>query len=53
MDEEMGELELGELDVIGMEDACRRNTFNSISQNPIQLLKEALHIARTTNKLGV
>jgi hypothetical protein len=53
MDVEMSDLDLGDLDLHGMEDAFQRHTLNSISTKKIQLLKEALHKSRDRDKLGI
>ena len=42
MHEEMVEIEIGGLDLLGMEDACTRKSFYSITPTQIQILKEAL-----------
>ena len=52
MDEEMFELELGDLDLLGLEDACARQDFHSISPKQIQLLTAALTKVKQS-KLGI
>jgi hypothetical protein len=42
MDEDMSDLALGDMDLLGLEDACRHNAFHAISPKHIQLLKDAL-----------
>ena len=42
IDEDMGELDLREIDLIGIEDACSYKSYRCISSKQIQLLKEAL-----------
>ena len=53
MDEEMGDTELGDLDLVGLEDACMNNTFQYISPKQIQMLMDILHNAKANNKLGI
>ena len=42
MDEDMGDLDLGELDLLGLEDACNKRAFHMIAPKQIQVLKEVL-----------
>ena len=53
MDDEMSEIELGELGLLGLEDTCTKKYFSSILSRQIQLLKETLTKAKDQNKLGV
>ena len=53
MDEEMVEIEIGGLDLLGMEDACTQKAFISIPPTHIQLLKEYLSKAKGQNKLDI
>ena len=53
MDKEMVEIEIGGLDLLGMEDACTWKEFNSIPPTQIQLLKEALAKEKSQNNIGV
>ena len=53
MDEEMVEIEIGGLDLLGMEAACTWKEFSSIPPTQIQLLKDALAKEKAQNKLGV
>jgi hypothetical protein len=43
MDEDMGDLDLGELDLLGLEDACKKHAFHMIAPKQIHLLKEVLN----------
>jgi len=31
MDEDMGDMDLGELDLLGIEDACKKHAFHTIA----------------------
>ena len=53
MDEEMGDIYLGGLDITRLEDTCRNNTFQNISPSQIELLADILHSIKANNKLGV
>lgn len=53
MDEEMGNLKFGELNLLGMEDACKRNAFHAISPKQIYIIKECLYKEGDFNKQGV
>jgi hypothetical protein len=53
MSEEGEDLDLGELDLLGLEEACRKKDHQSIPTNQVHLLKEALMKARADQKLGV
>ena len=35
MDEDMGDIELGDLDLLGLEDACKNKTLHAISPKQI------------------
>lgn len=43
MDEEIFELELGDLDISGIEEACAQKSFHSITPKQIQLLIASLY----------
>jgi hypothetical protein len=43
MDKDMGDLYMGELDLLGLEDACKKHAFHTITPKKIHLLKEVLH----------
>ena len=53
MDEEMGDIDLGNLDLVGLEDAYKNNTFQDIAPKQIQMLTNILHTAKSNNKLGI
>ena len=53
MEEEMGNIDLGWLDITSLEDACKNNTFQNITPNQIELLTNILHSIKANNKLGV
>ena len=53
MDDEMLEIEQGELDLLGLEYSCIKKISSSIPALQIQLLKETLTKAKDQNKLGV
>ena len=53
MDEEMGDIELGDLDLVGLEDACKNNTFQDIAPKQIQMLTDILHNAKANKKLSI
>ena len=53
MDEEMGDIELGDLDLAGLEDACENNTFQDISPKQIKMVTEIIHTAKSNKKLGI
>ena len=52
MDEEMEEIEIGGMDLLGLEDACTIKAFISILPTQIQILKESLAKEKSQNKLG-
>ena len=47
MDEEMSEIELGDLDLLGLEDTCTKKDSRYIPSYEIQLLKESLANIKT------
>ena len=53
MDEEMGDIELGELDLAGLENACENNNLQNIAPKQIQMLTNILHTAKANKKLGI
>ena len=53
MDEEMGDIDLGDLDLLGLEDAYKNNSFKDISPTHIQNITDILHTAKANNKLGI
>ena len=53
MDEEMGDNDLGGLDIVRLEDTCKNKTFQNIAPNQIELLTNILHSIKANNKLGV
>ena len=53
MDEEMSQIEMGELNLLGLDYSYTKKYFSSIPSYQIQLLKEALRKAKVQNKLGV
>jgi len=53
MDEDMGDLDLGELDLLGLEDACKKHAFHTISPKKINLLKEVLNKAKLHTRFGI
>jgi acetate kinase len=53
MDEDMGDLDLGELDLLGLEDACKKHAFHTIAPKQIHLLKEVLNKAKCVARLGI
>ena len=53
MDEDMWDIDLGDLYLLGLEDACKNNTLHAISPKKIQLLTDILNTARTRAKLGI
>ena len=53
MDEEMGDIELGELDLAGLENACENHNLQNIAPKQIQMLTDILYTAKANNKLGI
>ena len=53
MDEEMGDIELGELDLAGLENACENHNLQNIAPKQIQMLTNILHTTKANNKLGI
>ena len=53
MDDDMSDVEIGELDLQAVEEACKKKAFNSISPKQIQLLTNALHKANANCELGI
>ena len=53
MDEEMGYIEIGDMDMVGLENACENNNPQNIAPKQIKLLKDILHTAKANNKLGI
>ena len=53
MEEDLEGLDLGELNILGLEDACRRKDFDKINPHQIDKLEMALSKAQQQKKLGV
>ena len=53
MDEEMGDIEIGELDLASLEKACKNNDPQNIAPKQIEMLTNILHKAKASNKLGI
>ena len=53
MNEDMGDIDLGDLDLLRLEDACKNNTLHAIAPKQIQLLTNILNSSRTRAKLGI
>ena len=53
MEEDSEGLELGELDILGLEDSCRRKDFDTINPHQIDKLEKVLSKAHQQKKLGV
>jgi hypothetical protein len=53
MDEDMGDLYLSDLDLLGLEYACKKNTFHTITPKEIHLLKEVFHKDKLCGQLGI
>jgi hypothetical protein len=53
MDDDMSDLDLGDIDLLGLEDACKQKAFHAISPKQIQLIKEVLKKSRARFKLGI
>jgi hypothetical protein len=49
----MGDLDLGELDLLGLEDACKKTCLPHDSPKEIHLLKEVLNKAKLHARLGI
>ena len=45
--------DLGDLDLLGLEDACKNNTLHDIAPKQIQMLTDILHTAKANNKMGI
>ena len=53
MDEEMQEIDLGELYLVGIEDTYDRKSYESIFSRQIQLLQKALAKPKSQNNLEI
>ena len=53
MDEEMGDIEIEDLDLAGLENSCKNNNPQNIAPKQIEMLKDILHTAKANNKLGI
>ena len=53
MDEDMGDIELEDLDLLGLEYACKNNIHHAIAPKEIQLLTEILQSSITRTKWGI
>ena len=53
MDEDMGDLDLGEIYLLGLEDACKKRSFHTIAPKKIHLLKEVLNKAKMQSRIGI
>ena len=53
MDEDMGYIDLVDMDLLGLEDAYKNNTLHAITPKKIQLLSNILQSSRTRTKLGI
>ena len=53
MEEDSDGIELGDLEIIGLEDACKRKDFDKIKPHQIDTLAEVLSKAQQQEKLGV
>ena len=53
MEEDYESLELGDLDIIGLEDACKHQEFDKIKPHQIDTLAKVLSKAQQQEKLGV
>ena len=53
MEEDSESLDLGELDLLGLEDACRRKEFDKINPRQIDTLEVVLSRAQQQKKLGI
>ena len=51
MDEDMNDLDLGDIDLLGLAESYRRKSYHAISSKQIQLLKDAL--SKAISKLGI
>ena len=49
----MGDIYLGDLDLLGLEDACKNNTLHAIAPKQIQLLNDILNSAKNHARLGI
>ena len=53
MDEDMGDIDLGDLYLLGPECVYKNNTLHAIAPKQIQLLTNILNSARTRARLGI
>ena len=53
MEEDVEKLELGDLDIIGLEDACKHQEFDKIKPHQIETLAKVLSKAQQQAKLGI
>ena len=53
MVDDMGDIELGDVDLIGLEDACRNKTFHGIAPKKIHLIKDILIKSKSQSRLGI
>lgn len=53
MEEEPESIELGDLDILGLEDACRLKNYNTIRPNQIDSLAVVLARAQQHKSLGI
>ena len=49
----MGDIDLGDLDLSGLEDAYKNNTLHVVAPKQIHLLTDILNSARTRARLGI
>ena len=53
MEEDLEGIDLGELEILGLEEACRRKDFDNIKPHQIDKLEMVLTRAQQQKKLGV
>ena len=53
MDEEMGDIKKGELDLVGLENAYKNNDPQNIAPKQIEMFTNILHNTKANNKLGI
>jgi hypothetical protein len=53
MDGDMGDIDLGDLDLLGIEDACKKHAFHTMTPKQIHLLKEFLNKSKLHDRLGI
>ena len=53
MDDDMSDVEIGELDLQALDETCKKQAFSSISPKKIQLLAHALHKVNVKCELGI